>query len=124
MGFVAGYRELLVWQKAMDLVIETYALYRLLPKEEIYGLSDQMRRAAVSIPSNIAEGQARKNEKEFVHFLCIAQGSLAELLTQLEICVRLGYFSGNQTAEAENHAEETGKMITNLIKRLRPANDQ
>lgn len=121
---MASYRELRVWQKAMDLVIETYKLCRLLPREETYGLIDQMKRAAVSVPSNIAEGQARKNKKEFVHFLYIAQGSLAELLTQLEICVRLEYLNKDQTAAAETYSEETGKMISNLMKNLQqPTNN-
>ena len=122
---MASYKELRVWQKAMDLVTETYKLCKTLPKEETYGLSDQMRRAAVSIPSNIAEGQARKNKKEFIHFLYIAQGSLAELLTQLEICVRLGYIGQDMTEKAERYSEETGKMITNLMKNLQQtAKDQ
>ena len=122
---MASYKELRVWQRAMDLVIEIYKLCRALPKEETYGLSDHMRRSAVSVPSNIAEGQARKNKKEFVHFLYIAQGSLAELLTQLEICVRLGYIGQDHAADAENYAAETGKMITNLMKNLQQStNDQ
>ena len=120
---MASYKELRVWQKAMELVVETYKLCEFLPKEETYGLSDQMRRAAVSIPSNIAEGQARKNKKEFIHFLYIAQGSLAELLTQLEICVRLGFIEQETTAKVENYAEEAGKMITNLMKNLQQTAD-
>ena len=115
---MASYKELRVWQKAMNLVIETYKLCKYLPKEETYALSDQMRRAAVSIPSNIAEGQARKNKKEFIHFLYIAQGSIAELQTQLEICIRLGYIQKDQITEAITSSEETGKMITNLMKNL------
>ena len=115
---MASYKELRVWQKAMNLVIETYKLCKYLPKEETYVLSDQMRRAAVSIPSNIAEGQARKNKKEFIHFLYIAQGSIAELQTQLEICIRLGYIQKDQITEAITSSEETGKMITNLMKNL------
>ena len=122
---MASYKELRVWQKAMDLVIETYQLFKFLPKEENYGLRDQMRRAVVSIPSNIAEGQARKNKKEFIHFLYIAQGSLAELQTQLEICLRLGYLQKDQITNAFNYSEETGKMISNLIKNLQlAANNQ
>ena len=120
---MASYKELRVWQKTMDLVIETYKLCELLPKKETYGLSDQMRRAAVSIPSNIAEGQARKNKKEFFHFLSIARGSLAELLTHLEICVRLGYFGQDQVAIVENYSEEAGKMITNLMKNLQQSDN-
>ena len=120
---MASYKELRVWQKAMDLVIETYKLCQYLPKEETYGLSAQMRRAAVSIPSNIAEGQARKNKREFIHFLTIAQGSLAELQTQIEICVRLGYIREEQIIETEISFEEIGKMITNLMKNLQQATD-
>ena len=116
---MASYRELRVWQKAIDLVIETYRLCALLPKTEIYGLSDQMRRAAVSIPSNIAEGQARNSEKDFIHFLYIAQGSRAELETQVEICVRLNYFSKEQIRIFENLSSETGKMIRMLINALK-----
>ncbi|WP_316638118.1 four helix bundle protein [uncultured Ruminococcus sp.] len=73
--YIRNYRDLLVWQKAMDLVIEVYQLTSLLPREENYNLSSQMRRAAVSIPSNIAEGQQRKSTKEFINFLSIAKGS-------------------------------------------------
>ena len=75
------YKDLLVWQKSTDLVVEIYRVAKLLPKEELYALSNQMRRAAVSIPSNIAEGQARASQKEFVQFLSIAKGSNAELHT-------------------------------------------
>ena len=78
-----SYRELIVWQKSMELAEKVYLLVKALPKEETYALSDQMRRAAVSIPSNIAEGHARQSQKEFLQFLCIARGSRAELETQL-----------------------------------------
>ncbi len=91
---LTNYKELIVWQKSMSLVTEIYQLVKFLPKEETYALSDQMRRAAVSIPSNIAEGQARNSTREFVNFLSIARGSKAELETQLMICVRLKYLSG------------------------------
>ena len=80
---IKSYKDMIVWQKAMELAIEIYKLVKLLPKEETYALSDQMRRAAVSIPSNIAEGQSRSGTKEFVQFLSIAKGSNAELFTQL-----------------------------------------
>ena len=85
------HKELLVWQKSMLLVEEVYRLVKMLPKEETYALSDQMRRAAISIPSNIAEGNARNSPKEFQQFLYISLGSAAELETQLLICQRLGY---------------------------------
>ena len=86
---MASYKDLIVWQKAMDLVVEIYRICKFLPKEENYGLSDQMRRSVVSIASNIAEGQARDSKKDFIRFLSIAQGSKAELETQIEICRRL-----------------------------------
>ena len=79
---VQSFQDLIIWQKAMDLVIEVYNLVKELPKEEQYALSDQMRRAAVSIPSNIAEGQSRNSTKEFIQFLSVAKGSNAELQTQ------------------------------------------
>ena len=78
---IRSYKDLVVWQRAMELVLETYTMTRMLPREESYALSDQMRRAAVSIPSNIAEGQARISTKEFVKHLSIARGSNAELQT-------------------------------------------
>ena len=115
---VKSYQELLVWQKAMDLVEETYRVVRLLPREELYALSDQMRRAAVSIPSNIAEGQQRNSTKEFVQFLSIAKGSNAELETQFIICVRLKYLEQSQTEAAMNLCQELGRMLNALIGRL------
>ena len=91
-----GFKDLIVWQKSMALTKEIYVLVKRLPKEELYALSDQMRRAAVSIPSNIAEGQGRTSPKEFAHFLSIANGSKAELETQLLLCVELGYLESQE----------------------------
>jgi four helix bundle protein len=90
---IQRYEDLIVWQKAMDLVVEVYKILKLMPNDELYALSDQMKRAAVSIPSNIAEGQERNTTKDFVKFLHIAKGSKAELETQLLICVRLNYLT-------------------------------
>lgn len=115
---VKHYRELLVWQKSMLVVEETYRLVKLLPKEEQYSLSDQMRRAAVSIPSNIAEGQARNSTKEFIHFLWIAKGSVAELETQFMICVRLKYMMKSQIETVMNLLDEVGRMLNALIGKL------
>ena len=117
-----SYRELIVWQKAMELVEETYRIVKLLPKEEMYALSDQMRRAAISIPSNIAEGQARNSAKEFLYFLSIAKGSVAELHTQYLICVRLQYMANEEIEKATVLLEETGKMLNALIHRLSASN--
>lgn len=114
----SDYKQLKVWQKAMDLTIEVYDLIKKLPKEEIYGLSDQMRRSVVSIPSNIAEGQGRNSDREFVNFLSIARGSLWELETQLEICKRLGYIDNNQMSNAFVLTTEISKMINSLSKNL------
>ena len=111
-----GYRDLIVWQKAMDLVVEVYNLIRLLPKEEQFALANQMRRAVVSIPSNIAEGNSRNTTKEYIQFLNVALGSKAEIETQIEICKRLGYL--NSTDKADNLCEETGKMLNAIISKL------
>ncbi len=112
------YQDLKVWQKSMDLVIEVYSLIKLLPKEELYGLSNQMKRAAVSIPSNIAEGQQRGSKRDFAKFLTIARGSNAELQTQLMICERLDYLYSDQTEKALALTHEVGKMLTALILHL------
>ena len=113
-----GYQDLLVWQKSMQLVKEIYALVRLLPKEETYALSDQMRRAVVSIPSNIAEGHSRNSDKELAQFLYIARGSKAELETQIRIGIMLNYFSEHQSGTALNLCAEIGKMLNSFIAKL------
>ena len=107
---MGDYKELRVWQESMALVEGVYKLVRLLPKEENYALSDQMRRAAVSIPSNIAEGQNRNTSKEFIQFLYIALGSASELETQVLICYRLGY--------VDKVANDLEKRITIVRKKL------
>ena len=112
------YEDLIVWQKSMDLVTEIYKLVKLLPEEELYALSDQMRRAAVSIPSNIAEGQERSTTKDFIKFLYIAKGSKAELETQLLICTRLQYLTQQQILAAQKLLVEIGKMLNALIQSL------
>jgi four helix bundle protein len=120
----SSYQGLLVWQKAMDLTAVIYNLTRKLPKEELYGLSDQMRRAAVSIPSNIAVGQDRNTNKEFVRFLTISRGSKAELETQLLICVKVGYLNETEIEEAMVLLTEIGKMLTSLINKLSASSHQ
>ena len=114
----SNYKELQVWHKAIDLVVEIYNLTKLLPKEETYAISDQIRRAAVSIPSNIAEGQSRNSAKEFIQFLSIARGSLAELETQLLICIKVNMLSEDNITEAQNIITEIGKMIKGLMNKL------
>lgn len=112
-----SYKDLVVWQKAIDLSIDIYSLTKDFPKEEMYGLVSQIRRSAVSIPSNIAEGQARKYHQQFSHFLSIAQESLAELETQIIISMRLGYVTGDQK-DLFDTMHSIGKMITRLKQNL------
>ena len=114
-----SYKDFIVWQKAIDLSVEIYNLIKLLPKTETYGLSDQMRRAVVSIPSNIAEGQGRSSTRDFIKFLSIARGSQSEIETQLQICIRLRYFSEEQAATALGLCNEINKMLNSLIDKLR-----
>jgi len=114
----SDFRQLLVWQKAMDLTMEVYSIVKLLPHDESFALSDQMRRAVVSIPSNIAEGQGRETDKEFVRFLSIARGSLWELSTQIEICERLNYLTADQLATAKDLIIEISKMLNALSNAL------
>ena len=114
----SAFRDLIVWQKAMDLTIEIYKIVKYLPKEETYALSDQMRRAAISIPSNIAEGQGRITSKEFTRFLSMARGSLCELSTQLEICERLQYIDLSKASTANELISEVSKMLNALSKAI------
>ena len=118
MESIKDFKDLFLWQRAMDLVVEVYDLVKKLPKEELFALSDQIRRAAISIPSNIAEGQGRNSSKEFIHFLSIAKGSKAELETQLLLCVRINYLKELEIEKAMSLVEEVGKMPHSLQKRL------
>ena len=112
-------RDLIVWQKSMDLTDKVYSISKKLPKEEIHGLSSQMRRAAVSIPSNIAEGHGRYTENEFRSFLSIAHGSCMELETQLEICVRQKYLTDGEAEEIFELLNEVSKMLTAMIIKIK-----
>ena len=112
---IENFKDLIVWQKAMSLVEKIYKLTARLPKEEIFGLTSQMRRSAVSIPSNIAEGYERKATKEYLRFLAIANGSRAELMTQIEICKMLGL---SNVDEEEILCDEVGKMLNTIIAKL------
>lgn len=115
MSIVYSYEDLSVWKKSMNLAVKIYELTKHMPKEELYGLTAQMRRAAVSIPSNIAEGQQRASTKEFLRFLSIARGSNAELQTQLVLACKLGYFQSEQIRETMNLTREISKMINALM---------
>lgn len=116
---MGDFTKLVVWNKSMDLVVIIYELSANLPKQEMFALSDQMKRAAVSIPSNIAEGQSRISDNEFRHFLMIARGSGAELETQLRLCVRLGYFKDKDIQSAYVLLQEIQKMLAGLAGRLK-----
>ena len=110
----AIFQNLIVWQRAMELVEEVYRLTKFLPKEETYALSDQMRRAAVSIPSNIAEGSGRFSIKEKIHFIEIAYGSLTETLCQLDIAHDLDYISDKEFIDEKERINVIGKQLSGL----------
>ena len=113
---VKSYEELIVWQKAMLLARVVYDIQKQLPKEEVYALGDQIRRATISIPSNIAEGFGRESDKDFRHFLSIARGSLYEVKTQLQLAESLGYLEIHNELNAL--LDEVGKLINGLSKSL------
>lgn len=118
MSSVKCYRELIVWQKSMRLAKAIYDSTRQWPKEEIYGLTSQIRRAAVSIPANIAEGQARLGTGEFIQFLGIARGSLAELETLLLLSSDLGYTTPADGEASLNDCAEVGRLLNGLLRSL------
>ena len=113
-----GYRDLVVWQQAMDVAVETYRLTSSFPKEEMFGLTSQMRRAAVSIASNIAEGEGRKSKNEFSHFLGIALGSKSELETQLILSERVNLLKTTDTEPIKKSLYDIGKMLTALRRKI------
>lgn len=113
-----SYQDLETWQRAMDLVQEVYEATRGFPRDEVYGLTSQLRRAAVSIPSNIAEGQGRESPKEFLHHLSFAHGSLCEAETQTLIAVRLGYIEADKASKLLDRMGEVGRLLNGLIRSL------
>ena len=117
---IHGYKDLIVWQRAIELVVAVYALTESFPKEEVYGLTSQMRRAAVSIASNIAEGRMRGTKKDFTNFLRIAFGSGAELETQVVVAKLLSKTKGSQYASVDSLLEEVMKMLNVMLKKLNP----
>lgn len=110
---------MIAWQKAMDLVVETYQAVKGFPREELYGLTSQIRRTSVSVPSNIAEGQARCSGAQFTHFLGIARGSLAELETQLLLARRVGLLHEQSCSLLLERSAEVGRLVNGLINSLR-----
>jgi four helix bundle protein len=109
-----SYKDLIVWQKAIDLATLVYKRTASFPKDEVYGLRQQIRRAAVSIPSNIAEGQCRNTTKDFLNFLAIARGSLGEVETQILIASKLEYLKSEERADIQSLIDEVGRLLSGL----------
>ncbi len=112
------YKDLRVWKEALTLVTEIYETTRSFPREEIYGLTSQMRRSSVSIPSNIAEGKGRHTNPEFRQFLIQARGSLLELETQIQISENLGFLEHSKADELKKKTSDVGKMLNGLIEAM------
>ena len=117
-GKIRNFRDLDVWNLGKEIVVDIYTLTKSFPKEELYGLTSQMRRAAVSLPSNISEGFNRFHNKEYKQFLYIALGSCAELETQMEVSFDLGYISGEFKDGILEKIDHESRMLRNLIKKL------
>jgi four helix bundle protein len=115
---VRDYRDLIVWQEAMDIAAEVYSLTREFPREEAFGMTSQMRRCAVSIPANIAEGFGRAQRRTFIQFLRIAQGSLKELETHTTLCTRIGLLSAEQASDIESRCSRLGKRLVSFVRSL------
>lgn len=115
---MANFKELLVWQRSIDFVTEIYRTTEAFPKDEIYGLISQIRRAAVSIPSNIAEGNSRRSKPDYLQFLKIARGSCAEIETQLIISKNLGFLNEDDYLKLNQQIIEISKMLNGLINSL------
>jgi four helix bundle protein len=118
MSGISSYRDLEVWQLSMQLAKEAYSITRLLPKEELYGLTSQIRRASVSVPANIAEGNGRDNSGDYVRFLQIAQGSLKELETLLMLTREVGLATQAQIDSPMNLSDRIGRMLRSLIRSI------
>ncbi|GAI86522.1 unnamed protein product [marine sediment metagenome] len=115
---IKSYKDLNIWKRSIEVVEDIYKITKNFPKEEIYGLTSQLRRSAVSIPSNIAEGFARFSNKEYKQFLFISLGTCAEFSTQIIIALRLGYFENKKADKLLNEIDEISKMTMSLIKKL------
>lgn len=117
-GLIRDYRDLKVWKLGMELAEETYSMTGCFPKEEMYGLTSQLRRCAASIPANIAEGFGRQQRQSFIQYLRIAQGSLKELETHSELAKRIGYLEPQEAAKMMEKCLVLGKMLRSFIRRL------
>jgi len=113
-----NYKELIVWQKSDELAFEIYKLTKKFPKDEVYGLTSQLRRAVLSIPTNIVEGYARKGDKELARFISIAIGSMAEAEYLLDFSKRLGYINDQDYSKIENLRDQVGKLLWNFYKKV------
>ncbi len=113
-----SYRDLIVWQKSVNFVTQIYVVTRDFPREELYGLTAQIRRSAVSVPSNIAEGYGRNSRNDYARFLQIANGSLYEIQTQLEISLNLSYLSESRFNEIYEQSREIERMLSSLIRKI------
>ena len=120
---ITNYRDLQVWQKSVGLCESVYRLCRRLPRSETFALGDQLRRSAVSVASNIAEGHARNHTAEYLHFLATSRSSLAELETQLIIAVTVDYFTDAEVAPLHAECEVVSRMLAGLVKKLRERED-
>jgi len=118
-GKIRSFRDLDIWKRSVDLAERIYATTKIFPPGEVYGLTRQLRRAAVSVPSNIAEGFGRFHNKEYIQFLFMSLGSCAEITTQLIIAQRLGYIKNNDAENLVSEVEQISKMTMSLIKKLR-----
>lgn len=116
----ASYRDLRVWQRAMSLVVSVYSATQSFPHGELYGLVSQMRRAAISIPSNIAEGKGRLTDRDRARFFSQARGSLLELETQVEIARQLHYLADADASSLLSLSDEVGRMLSSLLESIRP----
>ncbi len=116
---IESYKDLIVWQKSMDLAELVYHFSEILPSSENFGLKSQIRRAAISIPSNIAEGYGRQSSGSYKQFLMVARGSLLELETQIELSVRLKYLDKEKVSKLESNIVEISKMLTSLISKIK-----
>ena len=114
-----GFQKLIAWQKAYNLALDIYKITALFPKSEVYGLTNQFRRAAVSVPANIAEGYERQYRKEYIQFLKIAQGSLAEVETYLMFAKDLSYITEDNYKKLDMQRQETGKLLRGLVNSLK-----
>ena len=110
-----SHKDLILWQKAMDLAVRVHRASAFIPRSEMFGLVSQLRRAGASIPSNIAEGSARKSTKEFIYFLRVSRGSMAELETQLLLAQRIGYLPASEVAEMQLLIDEVGRILNTVV---------